>query len=162
MRFLGPRKVLPRGGPEERGASYQMRQRAACDFFRSIFPVETDCDGHPPTGQTRTRPSPEPRRAWHARRRRFGSSPKISRISSSSSRGGSSRSAPSSTSIRQVPQLALRHENGTGAFFSSQRSTRAVPAGASTSTEGASVDSNSTWIMSEGRYLALFERDRML
>ena len=46
--------------------------------------------------------------------------------------GGRSSLAPSRISIRQVPQLALLHENGIGAAWSSHVSTSAPPSGTGT------------------------------
>jgi hypothetical protein len=55
--------------------------------------------------------------------------------------GGNRSSAPSSTWMRQVPQLADRQENGMGASCASHRSTRATPWGASISTALPALDS---------------------
>ena len=57
-------------------------------------------------------------------------------MSASSALGGASSSLPAVTSTRQVPQRASRQEKGTGAFASSQTSTRRAPDGTSTSVAG--------------------------
>ena len=67
--------------------------------------------------------------AWHASRQPFGA-PTSFNTRSSLGQGAVNSSDPASTSMRQVPQLASRHEKGIGASSSSHRSTRRVPAGA--------------------------------
>ena len=146
--FGAPARSSRGAVPEERRASYQSRYTPRATSLSRFFPPR------------RTKPSPaspwhgpdthatvaRPARAWQQRRRRLGSSPKdIEDIELFVARR-LEQLAPSSTSMRHVPQLALRHENGTGAFCSSQRSTRAAPAGASTSTQRkqSSADSKTT------------------
>src|SRR6185436_1584852 len=66
------------------------------------------------TDRSVTRPGPGLTFAWQARRCVSVLS-KISSTSSSARAGGSRCSPPASTSTRHVPQLAERHEKGTGA-----------------------------------------------
>src|SRR5260370_14654198 len=79
---------------------------------------------------------------------------------SASAGAGSSNSAPAITSRRHVPQLALRHEKGTGAHPSSHTSTSRPPPGTEISS---GVDSGvSKTTIGTLTLLALFQSDSML